>query len=643
MDHWPSRHSTSEAHAGKASSGQRARGSEAVEWFTLRKCNGRALHWGSLNHNLMENPTRLFDFPRYQLANAPQDAMMTMPNEGNRVTYSTQQFVDEMDAVSRGLIALGLEPGERVALISHNNRCEWNLMDHGILQAGGIDVPLYPTMTPEDYVYILNHSESKFCFVSNQELFDKVASIQDQVPSLQKVYTFEDVAGAASWREVIDGGSEAQQEELDCRRDAVDPDQLATIIYTSGTTGLPKGVMLAHSNITQNILNSIPRLPDFDPNQEYRVLSFLPVCHIFERMLHYLYMYCGVKIHFGGSLETVKDDMIETKPHMFTAVPRLLEKFYDGIVAKGQAAGGVKAAIFNWAVGLALQWQPDGQNGAFYEWKLGIARKLVFDKVKEALGLTQIMAVASGSAALAPRLAHFFNGAGIPVWEGYGLTETSPVVSVSTTKEPGMLRIGTVGKIIADTEVHIAEDGEILVKGHQVMMGYYKDQEKTDEVIKDGWFHTGDIGVIEDGFLRITDRKKEMFKTSGGKYVAPQLLENAIKGSRFVEQVVVIGESRKYPSALVVPDMVALEEWCKRHNRDCPAAADVPKDEEICARITADIENLVSSFASWERVKQVRVLPEPFSIDGGELTPTLKLKRKPILAKYADLIESIYA
>ena len=283
-----------------------------MEWFTLRKCNGRALHWGSLNHNLMENPTRLFDFPRYQLANAPQDAMMTMPNEGNRVTYSTQQFVDEMDAVSRGLIALGLEPGERVALISHNNRCEWNLMDHGILQAGGIDVPLYPTMTPEDYVYILNHSESKFCFVSNQELFDKVASIQDQVPSLQKVYTFEDVASAASWREVIDGGSEAQQEELDRRRDAVDPDQLATIIYTSGTTGLPKGVMLAHSNITQNILNSIPRLPDFDPNQEYRVLSFLPVCHIFERMLHYLYMYCGVKIHFGGSLETVKDDMIET-------------------------------------------------------------------------------------------------------------------------------------------------------------------------------------------------------------------------------------------------------------------------------------------------------------------------------------------
>jgi long-chain acyl-CoA synthetase len=616
-----------------------------VERFTLRKCNSRALNWGTLNHNLMENPTRLFDFPRYQLANAPQDAMMTMPNEGNRVTYSTQQFVDEMDAVSRGLIALGLEPGERVALISHNNRCEWNLMDHGILQAGGIDVPLYPTMTPDDYVYILNHSESKFCFVSNQELHDKVQSIMEQVPSLEAVFTFEKVEGARHWSEVVEAGREAGEHEatLTARRDAVTDTDMATIIYTSGTTGKPKGVMLTHRNIAQNALNSVPRLPEREAGTDYRVLSFLPVCHIFERMLHYLYMHEGAMIHFGESLETVKDDLAGAKPHMFTAVPRLLEKFYDGIVAKGQAAGGVKARIFSWAVGVALQWEPDGQNGGFYEWKLGIARKLVFDKVKEALGLTQIMAVACGSAALAPRLARFFNGAGIPVYEGYGLTETSPVVSVNTFNQPNMLRVGTVGKLIDDTEVQIAEDGEILVKGHQVMMGYYKDQDKTDEVIKDGWFHTGDIGVIEDGFLRITDRKKEMFKTSAGKYVAPQLLENAIKGSRFVEQVIVIGESRKHPSALVVPDMVALEEWCKRHNRDCPAAADVPKDEEICARITADIEGLVSSFASWERVKQVRVLPEPFSIDGGELTPTLKLKRKPILAKYADLIESIYA
>ena len=593
----------------------------------------------------MDNPTRLFDFPRYQLANGPLDVMMTMPNSGNPVSYSTSEFVDEMDRVSRGLISMGLQAGDRVALISHNNRCEWNLLDHGTLQAGGIDVPIYPTMTPEDYIYILNHSESRFCFVSNAELFEKVQSIQDQVPTLEAVFTFEQVDGARHWSEVVEAGREAGEHEatLQARRDAVADTDMATIIYTSGTTGKPKGVMLTHRNISQNAINSIPRLPEREAGTDYRVLSFLPVCHIFERMLHYLYMHEGAMIHFGESLETVKDDLAAAKPHMFTAVPRLLEKFHDAIVAKGREAGGVKSAIFNWAVGLALEWEPDGQNGGFYEWKLGIARKLVFDKVKEALGLTQIMAVACGSAALAPRLARFFNGAGIPVYEGYGLTETSPVVSVNTFNQPNMLRVGTVGKLIGDTEVQIAEDGEILVKGHQTMIGYYKDEEKTAEVLKDGWFHTGDIGVFEDGFLRITDRKKEMFKTSGGKYVAPQLLENAIKASRFVEQVMVIGEGRKHPAALVVPDMVVLEEWCKRHNRDCPAAADVPKDAEICARIQQDIDGLMEPFASWERVKKIQVLPAQFSIDGGELTPTLKLKRKPILAKYGDLIEAIYA
>ena len=590
----------------------------------------------------MDNPTRLFDFPRYQLSNGPLDVMMTMPNGGNPISYSTAEFVEEMDRVSRGLISMGLQTGDKVALISHNNRCEWNLMDHGTLQAGGIDVPIYPTMTPSDYVYILNHSESRFCFVSNAELHDKVQSIMDEVPTLEAVFTFEKVDGARHWREVIEAGRNEDDETLNGRRNSVIDTDMATIIYTSGTTGKPKGVMLTHRNIAQNALNSVPRLPEREAGAEYRVLSFLPVCHIFERMLHYLYMYEGAKIHFGESLETVKEDLAGAKPHMFTAVPRLLEKFYDGIVAKGQAAGGMKTRIFNWAVSIALQWEPDGQNGAFYEWKLGIARKLVFDKVKEALGLTQIMAVASGSAALAPRLARFFNGAGIPVYEGYGLTETSPVVSVNSLNSVDMLRIGTVGKLIDETEVRIAEDGEILVKGHQTMIGYYKDDEKTNEVLKDGWFHTGDIGVIEDGFLRITDRKKEMFKTSGGKYVAPQLLENAIKASRFVEQVMVIGESRKHPAALVVPDMVVLEEWCRRNGRECPAQDAVPQDEEICARILEDVESLMAPFNSWEKIKKIEVLPEPFTIDGGELTPTLKLKRKPILAKYGDQIEAIY-
>ena len=589
----------------------------------------------------MNNPTRLFDFPRYQLANKPQDVMMTMPNYGNRVTYSTAQFVDEMDAVSRGLIAMGLQAEEKVALISHNNRCEWNIMDHSIMQAGAIDIPIYPTMTEEDYKYILNHSESKYCFVSNEELYTKVMAVKAECPTLEEVFTFEDVQGARHWTEVAKAGSDAQQAELDARRDAVDPAQLATIIYTSGTTGLPKGVMLSHNNVASNVLIAKPRVPAVDPNLDYRVLSFLPVCHIFERMLHYLYMYMGAQIHFGESLETIKEDLNHTQPIMFTAVPRLLEKFYDGIVAKGRSAGGAKAAIFNWAVGVALDWDPN--KGGLYNFKLKIARKLVFSKVKEALGLSGIQAVASGSAALQPRLARFFNGAGITVLEGYGLTETSPVVSVNTTNGAGMLRIGSVGKMADGVDVKIAEDGEILVQGPNVMMGYYKDPEKTAEVIKDGWFHTGDIGVIEDGFLRITDRKKEIFKTSGGKYVAPTLLENALKASLFIEQVIVVGENRKHPAALIVPDAVVVEEWCKRHDHPFPGMAGIAGDARLCERIEQEVNDLMSSFAKWEQVKKTTILPSVFTIDGGELTPTLKLKRKPIMTKYADAIEAMYA
>ncbi len=589
----------------------------------------------------MKNPTRLFDFPRYQLANKPQNVMMTMPNYGNRVTYSTAQFVNEMDNVSRGLIAMGLQAEEKVALISHNNRCEWNIMDHAIMQVGAIDIPIYPTMTEEDYKYILNHSESKYCFVSNEELFKKVMAVKSECPALEEVFTFEEVKGARHWTEVAKAGSDAQQAELDARRDAVDPAQLATIIYTSGTTGLPKGVMLSHNNVASNVLIAQPRVPAVDPNLDYRVLSFLPVCHIFERMLHYLYMYMGAQIHFGESLETIKEDLNHTQPIMFTAVPRLLEKFYDGIVAKGRSAGGVKAAIFNWAVGVALEWDPD--KGGLYNVKLKIARKLVFSKVKEALGLSGIQAVASGSAALQPRLARFFNGAGITVLEGYGLTETSPVVSVNTTNGEGMLRIGSVGKMADGVDVKIAEDGEILVQGPNVMMGYYKDPEKTAEVIKGGWFHTGDIGVIEDGFLRITDRKKEIFKTSGGKYVAPTLLENALKASLFIEQVIVVGENRKHPAALIVPDAVVVEEWCKRHDHPFPGMAGIASDDLLRERIEREVNELMASFAKWEQVKKITILPAVFTIDGGELTPTLKLKRKPIMAKYADAIEAMYA
>ena len=571
--------------------------------------------------------------------------MLYMPNDGSgkSLSYSTQEFVEEVDTASRGLIAMGMEPGDKVALISHNNRCEWNVMDHGIMQAGGIDVPIYPTMTEADYKYILNHSESKFVFVSSAELFAKVKAVKDDCPTLKGIFTFEDVAGADSWRKVLDAGSAENQAELNSRSEAVKPEQLATIIYTSGTTGLPKGVMLSHKNVVTNVLVAKDSVPLEGVEGEMKVLSFLPVCHIFERILHYLYMYMGARVHFGESLEAIKDDLNATKPIMFTAVPRLLEKFYDGIVAKGRAAGGIKAVIFNWALGVVLEWDPSKEGSGIYGFKLKLARKLVFSKVKEALGLTGIKAVASGSAALQSRLARFFNGAGIPVLEGYGLTETSPVVSVNTVNSVNMLRIGSVGKVVDNVEVKFGPDSEILVKGPNVMMGYYKDEEKTDEVIKDGWFHTGDIGELdEDGFLRITDRKKEMFKTSGGKYVSPALLENALKASLFIDQVMVIGEYRKHPSALISPDTAAVNEWCKRHDHTYPGDDKIGDDTIIFNRIMEEVNKLMEPFSSWEKVKIIRVIPAPFSIEGGELTPTLKLKRKPIKTKYAELIESIY-
>jgi long-chain acyl-CoA synthetase len=596
----------------------------------------------------MKNPTRLFDFPKYQLEHGSLDVMMSMPNDGSgkSLSYSTQEFVDEMDRASLGLIALGMNAGDKVALISHNNRCEWNVMDHGIMQAGGIDVPIYPTMTEADYKYILNHSESRFVFVSNEELFKKVMAVKAECPTLEGVYTFENVNGADSWRKVLDAGGDDNKAELEARSSAVKPEQLATIIYTSGTTGLPKGVMLSHLNVVSNALVAKDRVPldGVDGMEgEMRVLSFLPVCHIFERMLHYLYMYMGASIHFGESLETIKVDLNATQPVMFTAVPRLLEKFYDGIVAKGRAAGGVKTVIFNWALGVVLEWGPEKEKESLYAFKLKIARKLVFSKVKEALGLTGIKAVASGSAALQSRLARFFNGAGIPVLEGYGLTETSPVVTVNTINKPGMLRVGSVGKVVQDVEVGFGPDKEILVKGPNVMMGYYKDEAKTAEVLKDGWFHTGDIGEVDsEGFLRITDRKKEIFKTSGGKYVAPALLENALKASIFIEQVMVVGENQKHPSALVSPDTVAVAEWCKRHDHTFPGDDKIGEDTVISDRIMQEVDSLMEPFSQWERVKVIRVLPAPFSIDGGELTPTLKLKRKPIKEKYSALIAGIY-
>jgi long-chain acyl-CoA synthetase len=569
--------------------------------------------------------------------------MMTSKVGGEWKSYSTKEFTEAVDQASRALLELGVKAGDKVALISHNNRCEWNIMDHALLQIGAVDVPIYPTMTEADYEYIFNHSESIYCFVSNDELYQKVTNILSKCEHMKKVFTFEQYKGMNHWSEVLAlGADQTRQADVEKARDAVKPEDLATIIYTSGTTGLPKGVMLSHKNVVSNVIAATPRIPGLVKGQA-KTLSFLPVCHSFERFIQYLYMYNGASIYFAESIETIKADLNYCQPTIFTAVPRLLEKFFDGIVANGTSAGGLKTKIFEWAVSLALQWEPEQANGGFYHWKLGIADKLVFSKVRAALGLTQIKAVASGSAALQPRLARFFNGIGVPILEGYGLTETAPVISVNTTAEPGMIRIGAVGKVIDGVEAKIAEDGEILAKGPNIMMGYYKQPELTAEVMTGEWFHTGDIGVIEDGFIRITDRKKEMFKTSGGKYVAPQLIENELKASHLIEQSMVIGSGRKFPAAICILNEPGVKEWCSRHDIEYTSIKEMALNQQVRDRVWKDVERANSSFGKWEQVKKIIIDTDEFTVDNGCLTPTFKVKRKPILAKYEEQIEALYA
>ena len=590
----------------------------------------------------MTEVKRLFDFPYYQLENYPQEGALVSKVNGTWVKTSTQQYIDQANAISRGLIKLGVKANDKVAIISMTNRTQWNICDIGILQTGAQDVPIYPTISEKDYEYVLNHSESKYVFVSCKEILDKINKIKANVPSLLGVYSFEDIDGCDSWQEVITLGNDNQdlQQEVQKRMDAVHEDDLATLIYTSGTTGRPKGVMLSHKNIACNAKHSKGRLPI--EMGKSKALSFLPVCHIYERMLLYMYQYCGVSIHFAESLETISDNLKEIHPEVMTAVPRLLEKVYDKIIAKGADLTGVKKKLFFWAVDLGLQWEPYGQNGWVYETKLKVARKLIFSKWQEALG-GNLKAIASGSAALQPRLARVFNAAGCPVMEGYGLTETSPVVTVNDLRNGGF-RIGSVGKALPDTEVKIAEDGEILIKGPQVMQGYYKDPEQTAEVLKNGYFHTGDIGEIDnDGFLKITDRKKSMFKTSGGKYVAPQLIENAMKQSSFIEQILVVGDGEKMPAALIQPNWDWINQWSALKGHDISKdIAVASQDQKLIDRIQEEINFHNEGFGSWEKVKTFQLTPDLWSIEAGHLTPTMKSKRKVIKEMYKDLYEKLY-
>ncbi|MBA82083.1 MULTISPECIES: long-chain fatty acid--CoA ligase [unclassified Leeuwenhoekiella] len=582
---------------------------------------------------------RLFDFPYHQLEQYNLKKALVTKYNGEWKAISTQEYIDQANAVSRGLLKLGVKPNDKIAVISSNNRTEWNVMDIGILQLGAQNVPIYPTISEEEYEYVLNHSESIYCFVSDQEVLDKVNAIKANVPSLKEVFSFDDIKGCKSWKEVHEADT-SSQEEVEKLKAAVKEDDLATLIYTSGTTGKPKGVMLSHKNVASNAINSATRFP-INPGESI-ALSFLPVCHIYERMLMYLYQYTGVSIYFAESLDTISENLKEVKPQVMTAVPRLLEKVYDKIIAKGADLTGIKKKLFFWAVETGLEYEPYGQNGWWYEQKLAIARKLIFSKWQEALG-GNLKVIASGSAALQPRLARVFNAAGMGVMEGYGLTETSPVISVNDIRDHGF-KIGTVGKPIPETEVKIAEDGEILIKGPQVMMGYYKDQEKTDEVLENGYFHTGDIGEIDkEGFLKITDRKKEMFKTSGGKYVAPQLIENAMKQSRFIEHIMVVGEGEKMPAALIQPNFEFITDWAKKKNINVGATnKEIAENEEVKARIMEDVNLFNEKFGKWERVKKIELTPDEWSIDAGHLTPTMKLKRRIVKEKYLDQYNKIY-
>lgn len=589
----------------------------------------------------MPTLTRLFDFPYYQLEKYPIEDAFVTKYKGVWKKTSTQAYIHQANAISRALLRLGIQKDDKIAVISSNNRSEWNILDIGILQTGAQNIPIYPTISEEDYAYILNHSEALYCFVSDEEVYNKVLRIQSQTPLLKGVYSFNTIPGCLHWETLLELGADtANQDEVEDRKYNVKPTDLATIIYTSGTTGQPKGVMLSHQNIVSNILDSAPRIP-FEAGKS-RALSFLPVCHIFERMILYLYQYYGVSVYFGESIEKIGDNVKEVKPNVMTAVPRLIEKVYDKIYAKGAELRGLKKVLFFWAINLGLRYEPYGANGAWYEWQLKWARKLIFSKWKAGLG-GELDLIVSGSAALQPRLARMFAAAEIPVMEGYGLTETSPVITVNDTRN-GLFRIGTVGKVIQHVEVKIAEDGEILCKGPNVMMGYYKDPEKTAEAIQNGYFHTGDIGEFDaDGFLKITDRKKEMFKTSGGKYIAPQLLENTMKQSRFIEQIMVIGDGEKMPAALIQPNFEFVREWAKLHQIALGTTnQELVQNPQVIARIEEEITELNEKFGNWERIKRFELTPEIWSIQEGHLTPTLKLRRKIVLEKYKSLYQKIY-
>lgn len=585
--------------------------------------------------------TRLFDFAYHQLATNPQDKCFNTKIGDQWISTSTKSYIEQANTISRALLRLGVKPNDKITVVTATNRVEWSILDVAVLQIGAINVPLYPTISSSDYQYIINHSDAVLCFVSDKKLAKKVSKIKDKT-QLKDIYSFDEVKNISSWKSLLELGKDtSNQAEVEKLKNGISSSKLATIIYTSGTTGTPKGVMLSHKNIVENTIISAKAL-DFNPGN-YKVLSYLPICHIFERFALYYYQYIGFEIYYAESIEKLGDNLKEVQPHFIPVVPRLLEKIYDKIVDKGSNLKGLKRLLFFWSLNLGKRYKPYRENGWWYHFQLKIAQKLVFSKWREALG-GNIKFLVSGSAPLQTLLIKVFTAAGIPVFEGYGMTETSPGVSINDFRNGGF-KIGTVGRILDDIDVVIAEDGEILVKGSNIMMGYYKEEALTNATIKNGYLHTGDIGKLDsEGFLKITDRKKEMFKTSGGKYIAPAVLESKLKESRFIEQVMVIGESEKMPAAIIQPHFEFLIEWIKRKELkiDVSSYEDIISNKKVIKRIGKEIVFANENFGNWEKIKDFELTSEVWSVENGLLTPTMKLKRKSILQKYSNLHQNIY-
>jgi long-chain acyl-CoA synthetase len=583
--------------------------------------------------------TRLFDLlPFYKKSFKFKDDVLAGKDGGKWVKYSIDQYIETATNISYGLLQLGVRPGDKIATIS-NNRPEWNFLDMGILQIGAVHVPIYPTISESDYKYILAHSEVKFVFISGKEIMRKIEHILPGISAIQGIFSFKPAEGTRQLDELIQlGKSNPRPKEVEALKAAITTDSLATLIYTSGTTGFPKGVMLSHKNILSNVM-AVRHI--FPVDETCKGLSYLPLCHVYERMDNYTYQYLGLSIYYAENMGTIADNIREVMPEIFTTVPRLLEKVYDKIIAKGSQLRGFKKAVFFWAVSLANHYELEGK-GWFYLAQLKLADKLVFTKWREALG-GKSRVIVSGGAALQPRLARIFTAAGIPILEGYGLTETSPVIAVNTLEKGGRM-FGTVGKPLTNVEVKIAEDGEILTRGSNIMMGYFKEPGMTAHAVEaDGWFHTGDVGKLEpEGHLRITGRKKEIFKTSLGKYISPQLLENKFKESKFIEDIIILGENRKYAAALVVPDFLFLRAWCEHKGHEYSSDQEMIKNPIIKKRFKKEIDHFNKFFGNTEQIQNFELIDHQWSLETGELTANLKLKRSYIFDKYQEEVERLF-